>query len=181
MRYKVTDNSFIEENHIVPFTVNWKTSLVHLLIWSPGLYFLYYTCFISSWDIYENGVAVGVTASSILAIVFMTFALVCSGAYTAVTKKFPISLKKTQRYSVSYFYKKHLDIPIYKEAYQECLSEIKTGTFDNYEWQEIFHKLSSEAVRLKEGEKKIKKINIPKRDFAGELKDSNDMYLKGLK
>ena len=30
MRYKLTDNSIIQENHIVPFTVNWKTSLINI-------------------------------------------------------------------------------------------------------------------------------------------------------
>lgn len=181
MRYKVTDNSIIQENHILPFTVNWKTSLGYIFIWTPGLICLYYTCFAIGWDHYENGIKTGPTGISNFALVFLIIAFFGTFLYTGITEKFPINLKKSQEYSIYYFNKEHLDIPLYKEAYEECIRDIKANSFDEDEWNNIFKGLSREAERLKEGEKQIKKINIPKRDFAGELKDSNDMYLKGLK
>ena len=181
MRYKVTEYGDIRENYIVPFSINWKTLLVHLFIWAPGLITLYYTCFKYGWDNYEDGVKISATTISNFAILLLSFAVLISAFYTGITEKFPISFKKYKSYSITYFNKGHLDIPIYKEAYKECIQDIKNDNFDRTEWNVIFRNLSSEADRLKEGEKQIKKINIPKRDFAGELKDSNDMYLRGIK
>lgn len=181
MRYKVTDNSIIQENHILPITVNWKTSFSHLLVWSPALISLYYTCFLYGWDDYENGVRTDPTGISNLFFVFLLLAIFTSCAGMISTEKFPFSFENPRRYSIYYFNKEHLDIPLYKEAYEECIRDIKANSFDEDEWNNIFKGLSREAERLKEGEKQIKKINIPKRDFAGELKDSNDMYLRGIK
>lgn len=182
MRYKITEYNDIRESYIIPFTVNWKTLFIHFLMWLPGLFLTFYSSFVNGWDTYdENGMYLYTNLSGIFAIIFLILGLFASGALMAITEKYPISIKKYKEYSLLYFNQNHLDIPIYKEAYKECIQDIKNDNFDRTEWNVIFRNLSSEADRLKEGEKQIKKINIPKRDFAGELKDSNDMYLKGIK
>lgn len=180
MRFTL-DNGVIEAKPLLTIKPNWN-NLGHLFaILSPGLVASVIAS-MTRWDEYDP--ASGEWVPTIIggsAFVMLFFGFIICFFWCIAREQGLFTFKKKQRYGVPYLTQEHLDIPIYKEAYQECLYEIKIGTFDKYEWQRIFQKLSREAERLKEGEKQIKKINIPKRDFAGELKDSNDMYLRGIK
>lgn len=180
MRYTL-DNGVIEAKPILPIKPNWKNISHLFIILSPGL-IASVIASMTRWDEYDP--ASGDFAPTIIggsAFIMLFFGFIICFFWCIAREQGLFKFKKKQRYGVSYLTQDYLDIPIYKEAYEECLSEIKAGTFDKNEWSNIFYKLSLEAERLKEGDKKIKKITIPKRDFAGELKESNDMYLKGIK
>lgn len=180
MRYTL-DNGVIEAKPILPIKPNWKNISHLFIILSPGL-IASVIASMTRWDEYDP--ASGEFAPTIIggsAFVMLFFGFIICFFWCIAREQGLFKFKKKQSYGILYLNEDHLDIPIYKEAYKECLEDIKNNNFDRTEWSVIFRNLSSEADRLKEGDKQMKKITIPKRDFAGELKESNDMYLKGIK
>jgi len=86
--------------------------------------------------------------------------------------------------AVNYLDPENLNNSIYKEAYEDCLSEIKNNTFSGSYWSNVFRELNQEIRGLKFAEQKAKSesINsIPRKDYVSIMKDTNAMYLKGFK
>lgn len=78
----------------------------------------------------------------------------------------------------------YLSDGIYKEAYNDCIEEIKAGTYDETIWSRTFSSLNEEKENTDRiiKEKLAEEIKaIPRKNYAEWMKERNQMFLEQYK
>lgn len=98
--------------------------------------------------------------------------------------EWPVSFKPKEYISVKYLEPFYAYNNIYKEAINDCIEEIKSGTFDEPTWRIIFVGLNKQMQELIDAEAIAKSEAIkaiPRKDYNAWMKETNELYLGGFK
>lgn len=94
------------------------------------------------------------------------------------------NFKKPKNINVRNLRPDYLSDDIYKEAYNDCIEEIKAGTFDERFWTTTFFNLDTEKEQTDRiiKEKLAEEIKaIPRKNYTEWMKERNQMFLEQYK
>lgn len=177
MRYKIKDNHIVEQP-LMPVKIYPLNILISFLIMLPGLYFFYWCC-ANGWDNYdENGNWVSANVwQGCIAIMGSIFGLLATAFVILVVDKVWWKNKTFKSYNLGWqFNKDYFYLDLYKEAYEDCLAEIKAGAFNESYWKKSFSDLSDQCEVFEKKQKALREEQMPRKDYALAMKTFNQQY-----